>query len=219
MILQPTYWARCHFWNRYLNADVFVWLDHVQFARSRTKWEDRTVVESRAGEPICLRLPLRGTRNVPWRDAGLNDGWRKHGLTMRHCYGKAIGWHELEPAMDAVYGSEVSRIEEVCWRSFEQVTKLFGNPTRVVRSSTLNPVSAKGELMLELVQRVGGTRYVTGEPGATYLDQEAFRRAGVEIEIQRWTAPRTGRGLSNPSVVHLIAEHGAAAAVKMLRAA
>jgi hypothetical protein len=36
-ILQPTYWARAHVWNRVLRADVFVWLDSVKFSRSAAK--------------------------------------------------------------------------------------------------------------------------------------------------------------------------------------
>ncbi len=61
-ILQPTYWARAHVWNRIFSSDVFIWLDSVKFSRSATKWEDRTVVEGSDGRPIVLRLPLRGSR-------------------------------------------------------------------------------------------------------------------------------------------------------------
>ena len=42
-ILQPTYWARTHVWNRVLSVDTFVWLDTVKFSRDALKWDDPRV--------------------------------------------------------------------------------------------------------------------------------------------------------------------------------
>ncbi len=64
-ILQPTYWARTHVWNRVFTADTYVWLDSVKFSRSATKWEDRTVVELSDGRPVVLRLAAAGNATCP----------------------------------------------------------------------------------------------------------------------------------------------------------
>ncbi len=210
-ILQPTYWARAHVWNRVLRSDVFVWLDSVKFSRSSTKWEDRTVVESRDGRPIVLRLPLRGPRSVLWREAGLNEGWQQHRKTLQQCYARRPYWAHLGDAVDGVYASAAATIDAVCWRSFRAVAGLLNPSCQLVRSSELGVTSAKGRLVLDLVQAVGGGSYLTGGPGAGYLDREAFAAAGVEVEVQDWKAPVSSHGLANPSVLHLLAEHGPAA--------
>jgi hypothetical protein len=206
--LQPTYWARAHVWNRVLSADVFVWLDGVKFSRSAAKWEDRTVVESGDGRPVVLRLPLRGSRNALWAEAGLNRGWRRHEKTIRQCYSRRPHFSAIEPLLAEVYGPDATTIEQVCWRTFEQVAGILRPRCRVVRSSSLGLASRKGDLVLDLVLATGGSVYLTGAPGAAYLPRERFAASGVSLEVQDWAAPRTDDGLANPSILHLLACHG-----------
>jgi hypothetical protein len=207
-ILQPTYWARTHVWNRLFFSDVFIWLDSVKFSRSATKWEDRTIIESSDGRPIVLRLPLRGSRLALWSDAGLNTGWQRHLTTITQCYSKRPYWPVIEPVVQDVYRASASTIDEVCWRTLIASASVLNPNLRIVRSSTLDVRSTKGDLVLDLVKAVGGTTYLSGSPGTAYLPQERFAEAGVEIVIQAWQAPVTRHGLTNPSVLHLLATTG-----------
>jgi hypothetical protein len=207
-ILQPTYWARAHVWNRVFYSDVFVWLDSVKFSRSATKWEDRTVVESSDGREVVLRLPLRGSRSAKWSDAGLNDGWQRHLATITQCYSKRPHWATVRPMVESVYAAEASTIDEVCWRTMEAARSVLEPECRFVRSSSLGVESSKGELVLELVKAVGGTHYLSGAPGLSYLPLEKFADAGIETVVQSWQAPATRHGLTNPSIVDLLANLG-----------
>lgn len=215
-ILQPTYWARTHVWNRILMSDVFVWLDSVKFSRSATKWEDRTIIEAPDGRPIVLRLPLRGSRLASWSDAGLNDGWRKHLTTITQCYSKRPHWPEICDLIGAVYREEAETIDEVCWRSFTAVASALKPHCRVVRSSSLPVRASKGELVLETVQAVRGTSYICGAPGTTYLPLHDFAAAGIEVRVQTWQAPPARHGLANPSVIDLLANVGSGEARAIL---
>ena len=215
-ILQPTYWARAHVWNRVLRADAFVWLDNVKFSRSATKWEDRTIVEARDGRAVVLRLPLRGPRSVGWGEAGLNQGWRRHEKTIRQCYARRPHFGLVESLLPDVYGPDAQTIEEVCWRTFRKVAEVLRPRCRVLRSSSLGVGSTKGQLVLDLVRATGGTVYLSGAPGAAYLPRALFEAAGVTVEVQSWKAPRTQGGLVNPSVLHLLACHGREAALASL---
>lgn len=211
-ILQPTYWGRCHVWNRILSVDVFIWLDHVKFSRSSTKWEDRTVVEASDGRSIVLRLPLRGSTNVPWNRAQLARGWQKHEKSISQCYSRASRWPFMQPIVSSVYQDEAHTIDEVCWRSFTRIASVLSIDCTVVRSSELDVRSHKGQLVLELVKKVGGTRYLSGEPGMTYLPLEEFRAEGVSVDVQQYRAPVTEGGLRNPSVLHLLSHENLDAA-------
>jgi hypothetical protein len=204
-ILQPTYWARTHVWNRVFASDVYIWLDSVKFSRSASKWEDRTVVEAPDGRPVVLRLPLRGSRLALWSQAGVQPAWRRHLLTIRHCYAKCPHWAAVEPVVEAVYSREAETIAEVCWRTFEVCRQLLAPAVRVVRSSDLDVSSAKGDLVLDLVKKVGGTTYISGAPGLSYLPLERFGQEGVKVAVQAWKAPVTRRGLADPSVLDLLA--------------
>jgi hypothetical protein len=213
---QPTYWARTHVWNRIFASDVYIWLDSVKFSRSATKWEDRTVVEAPDGRPVVLRLPLRGSRLSLWSEAGVQPTWRKHIVTIRQCYTKRPHWSAVAQAVEAVYEREAETIAEVCWRTFQACMDPLALGTRVVRSSALDVHSAKGDLVLDLVKAVGGTSYITGRPGLSYLPLDRFRREGVRVAVQEWKAPVTRRGLADPSVLDLLVNAGLPAAREIL---
>jgi hypothetical protein len=215
-ILQPTYWARTHVWNRIFASDVYIWLDSVKFSRSATKWEDRTVVEASDGRPVVLRLPLRGSRLVLWSEAGVQPTWRRHMVTIRHSYSKRPHWNAIAQTVEAVYEDEAETIAEACWRTFQACRQLLAPDVRVVRSSDLDVHSAKGDLVLDLVKEVGGTSYIAGRPGLSYLPLERFRREGVDVMVQEWKAPVTRRGLANPSVLDLFVNTGPSTAREIL---
>jgi WbqC-like protein len=215
-ILQPTYWARAHVWNRILASDVYIWLDSVKFSRSATKWEDRTLVESSDGRPVVLRLPLRGSRLALWSEAGVQPAWRRHLVTIKYCYGKRPHWNQVGPAVAAVYEQEAETIAEVCWRTFQACLELLAPGVRVVRSSDLDVHSAKGDLVLDLVKEVGGTSYISGGPGLSYLPLDRFRAEGVDVLVQAWQAPVTRRGLADPSILDLLANSGLSKAREIL---
>lgn len=217
-IMQPTYWARAHVWNRVFSSDVFIWLDHVKFSRSSRKWEDRTLVEGRDGRSVVLRLPLQGSRNASWRDALVHEGWNRQARTIEGCYRRAPHWPVIARLSHDVYDDEARTIDEVCWRTFEAVRQILHPKVSVLRSSDLEIHSQKGDLVLDLVTAVGGSSYLCGAPGADYLSAEAFAERGVQIEVQRWTAPITAGGHSNPSILHLIAHDGPVGARDTVRA-
>ena len=215
-IMQPTYWARAHVWNRILTSDVYIWLDSVKFSRSATKWEDRTIVEAPDGRPVVLRLPLKGSTLVLWSEAGVQPTWRRHMVTIRHCYAKRPHWNIVGPSVEAVYEEDAETIAEVCWRTFQASRRLLAPDARVVRSSDLDVHSAKGDLVLDLVKEVGGTSYICGRPGLSYLPLERFRRDGVDVVVQEWKAPTARRGLANPSILDLLATAGLDATRELL---
>ena len=62
--------------------------------------------------------------------------------------------------------------------------------------------------MLELIQAVGGTSYLTGAPGLAYLPVDRFADRGIELVVQAWQAPATQHGLVNPSIIDLLATVG-----------
>lgn len=214
--MQPTYWARTHVWNRIFASDLYIWLDSVKFSRSATKWEDRTVIEASDGRQVVLRLPLKGSRLALWSEAGVQPTWRRHMATIRHCYSKRPHWSAIAQPVDSVYQRDAETINEACWRTFQTCLQLLAPQTRVVRSSDLDVHSAKGQLVLDLVKKVGGTSYISGAPGLSYIPLERFRQAGVDVVVQAWKAPIARRGLADPSILDLLANVGSSTAREIL---
>jgi hypothetical protein len=151
-----------------------------------------------------------------WSEAGLNDGWRRHLVTISQSYSKRPYWPAIKPTVESVYRDDAHTIDEVCWRTLIAAASILKPGCRFVRSSSLGATSTKGDLVFDLVRAVGGTSYLTGRPGTAYLPMARFARAGIEIVVQEWRAPTTRHGLANPSIIDLLANLGAESSKEIL---
>ncbi|MGO8484577.1 WbqC family protein, partial [Rhizobium leguminosarum] len=59
----------------------------------------------------------------------------------------------------------------------------------MVRSSALSPEGHRNELLVELLRKVGATRYLSGLGARDYMRPEVFEAAGIEIEWQHFVHP------------------------------
>jgi hypothetical protein len=77
------------------------------------------------------------------------------------------------------------RLVDVTVPSCELLLDAFGvRPKELLRSSALDVKGDKGDLVIEIVKKLEGTRYLSGRTGATYLDGAALAAAGIELAVQ-----------------------------------
>jgi hypothetical protein len=71
--------------------------------------------------------------------------------------------------------------------------------TPLVRTSTMGPLAGqKSELVLNMCRAAGATVYLSGDGFSRhYLDQDAFRAAGVEVRFQDFKHPDYPQGRRN----------------------
>lgn len=62
--------------------------------------------------------------------------------------------------------------------------------TPATRSSRMNATGTASELVLNLCREAGATCYVSGTGGKDYLDEAAFRQAGIEIVYRSAVLPQ-----------------------------
>ena len=95
---------------------------------------------------------------------------------------------------------------------FRPVLQLLAPAPILFAALTLTCIPQKEQLVLDLVKKVGGTSYISGGPGFSYLPLERFRQEGVDVVAQAWKAPTARRGLADPSILDLLANEGVSAA-------
>jgi hypothetical protein len=187
-IHQPEYFPWLGYLDKARRADVFVLLDDVQFDRSSQQHRARV---AGANGPVWLTIPF--VHRFPQRIdevAAADDRWRaKHWKTLQACYGRAAGWKDAAPRLEAFFARPHPRVVDAALGSVTLLLEAFGVGTRVVRSSELGIAGQKAELVLDLCRALGATRYLSGRTGATYLDAAAFAQAGVTLEVQSFTIP------------------------------
>jgi hypothetical protein len=220
VVSQPMYFPWPGFFELVATADVYVHLDDVQIA-------DRGFTN---------RVQLKGAQGISWLTVPLKDRthrklirdleatgepWRaKHRRMIEHALARTPHLAEALRLLDAAHAE--TGLVDLLIGSIEGPARYLGcwNAREVVRSSTLGVETAGSERILDLVRRLGGTRYVTAHGAANYLDHEAFERAGVAVEYVAYsrTPWRQRHGEFTPyvTVLDLVASEGpnAAAAIR-----
>jgi hypothetical protein len=187
-IHQPEYFPMLGYLAKARRADVFVLLDDVQFDRSSLQHRARV---AGAGGMVWMTIPFvhkfpQKLDEVEVADARFPT---KHGKTLAACYGRAPGWPLLAPRLDALFAAAPARVVDATVPSVSLLFEAFRVTTPVVRASTLAAEGDKAELVLAICRELGATRYLSGRTGAAYLDADAFRAAGIAIEVVAYTPP------------------------------
>jgi hypothetical protein len=187
-IHQPEHLPWLGFFEKMLRADAFVLLDDVQF--SKGDFQNRNRVKGASGAqwltvPVVHKFPQK-INEV--EIAG--DAWRaKHWKTLSSCYAKAAHFEAFACAFEELYRRTWTKLSDLNVAAIELIARSLGVEKRWVFASELAAEGQKSELVLNICKRLGATRYYSGRAGSTYLDSEAFRRAGIEIVVQNFKHP------------------------------
>jgi hypothetical protein len=184
VIHQPEYFPWLGFLDKARQADVLVLLDSVQFDRSSLQHRAKIVG---ANGPLWLTMPY--VHRFPQRIDEVElaaDRWSvKHQKSVQACYGRAPAYKQVAPQLERVFSSVHKRLVDVTVPSCELLLDAFGvRPKELLRSSALDVKGDKGDLVIEIVKKLEGTRYLSGRTGATYLDGAALAAAGIELAVQ-----------------------------------
>jgi len=188
---QPAYLPWLGYFEKIVQADVFVFLDTVQFEKN--SFINRNKVKTPQGQQ-WLTIPVRtkGHTKATLRETLIDDAqpWRiKHLKTIELHYRKANHFKECFPKLEALLLAPELNLAELCWRQLQFWLAEFEIETRIYRSSDLPVAGKKSDLVLDLCEHFGATCYLSGALGRNYLDEESFAAAGVEVRYQDFLHP------------------------------
>ena len=192
VIHQPDFLSHLGFFHRFLAADLYVALDHVQFVNGTSRsWTHRDRIKTRNGAQWLSVSVRKAPRDTPINAIQLSgEAWRKANLDLvRENYRTAPFFDEIYPELAALYAVSCTRLVEFTMASIEMLSRLFGISIETVYSSALNPDGAKNELLVDLLAKVSATRYLSGVGARDYFDPLPFRAAGIEVVWQNFEHP------------------------------
>jgi WbqC-like protein len=185
---QPAYLPWLGYFDKIARADVYVFLDTVQFEKN--SFINRNRIKTPGGvQWVTIPVRTRGHLAGTLRDTSIDDSqpWRdKHLRAIAANYGRAPHFRENFPKLEAMLRAQETNLAEFCWRQLRFWLDEFRITTRLVRSSDLDVVGNKSGLILELCRVLGATRYLAGALGRDYLEPEQFAAAGITIEFQQF---------------------------------
>lgn len=215
-INQPAYLPWLGYFHRIAVSDLHIVLDHVQFEKN--SFTNRNKIRT-ARDSCWLTVPVRtrsrfGKLAIDSLEIDTSLRWpEKHWQTLEQSYRKAPFFGSYAPALREVYSGEWTALTLLCRRLTGLMLDWLGITTPCCYSSEMNPQETKSALVLELCQKVGATRYLSGALGRDYLDIAEFRAKGIHVEFQDYIHPvyrqcQPGAFEPNMSALDLLFNHG-----------
>ncbi|MEW6165106.1 MAG: WbqC family protein [Pseudomonadota bacterium] len=191
VIHQPDFMPYLGFFHRFLHADMYIALDHVQFVHSNRGWTHRDKIKTPQGAKWLTVSVKKAPRNTAINRIELADtGWRQDNLSLlEQNYRKTPGYQEVMPEIECLYAQPFQRLSDFNMSSVELLMDLLDARIPWIWSSSLDPQGAKNELLVDLLLKAGATHYLSGNGARDYFQPEPFARAGIEVVWQDFTHP------------------------------
>lgn len=199
VIAQPAYLPWLGYFELMRQADVFVFLDSVQFARQ--SWQCRNRIRGADGKPLWLSVSLiHQPHGTLIRDIVLppdQSVWTtKHLRLLTERLGHAPHFEAVHAALAPIYRAPPPLLADLTIAIVRTLAARLGLAPQFLRSSLLPVGGAKADLVLNLLRHLGTTDYYSAAGSAVYLDaaREQFVSAQIECRYQTWEHPRYEQG-------------------------
>ncbi len=195
--MQPTFLPWTGYFALMLQSDAFVFLDSVQFAK-RT-WQQRNRIKTANG-PLWVSVPVfsKGARDQKIAEVmvDVDSGWaEKAARTIQMNYAKAPHFSAYGEPFLALLRENTPELSRLNQKLIVWLMEQFGIRKPLYRSSELNLEGSKAELLANICEVFGATKYVSALGSKEYIDEsDAFSRRQIEVVYNQYS-PRPYRQL------------------------
>jgi hypothetical protein len=191
VVMQPTYLPWLGYFDLIDQADVFVFLDTVQFEKQ--SWQQRNRIKTTGG-PTWLTVPVNHSLGTTIRDVAVSDLTKyrhKHWMSIMSSYGRAAMWKQHSEVFKQSYERTWSRLADLNIHFISVLSTLLRVDAKFVRSSEMPAIDGrKGDMLVRMCQHFGADTYLSPIGARDYLkDDAAFREAGIRLEFQVYEHP------------------------------
>lgn len=185
-IHQPNYIPWLGYFYKIAQADIFVFLDDVQF--SNQGMQNYHYIKTPQG-PFRLKIPVKKTFGENINQVLINNDldWRKkHLKTIEVNYRRSKYFEEVFNDLELLFKSDYNSIADLDRFIIEFVCKKFGIYTKLINSSELNINSHKEEKILDICDTLNCKIYYSGTGAKVYQDEDNFGLRGIELRYSKF---------------------------------
>jgi hypothetical protein len=194
VILQPSYIPWRGYFDQINRADTFIFYDDVQY--DKHGWRNRNQIKTSQGKQ-WLTIPVykKGvTSGIPIMDVCIDwsGSWaKKHLKALTFAYSKAPFFSKYQPWLESVYNRRDEFLAEFTINTtLGLVEKLGIKGTKFLRSSEIPGIDGqKTDRLIQILQSVGATHYLSGPSAREYLETEKFDQVGISLEFINYNYP------------------------------
>ncbi len=190
-IHQPNFFPWLGYFDKIRRADIFVFLDEVDYPRAGSSgmgsWVNRVRIDMH-GKPGWATCPVkRAPLGTPIRAIDIDDSrpWRQKLLkTLRSSYAKSDHrWAALDLLEPMITCCE-SNLAVYNMNNIQGLASALGLDVSFFRQSELDVSGRSTDLLINIVKAVGGTAYLSGDGAGGYQDESQFVEAGIGLLMQ-----------------------------------
>ncbi len=186
VVIQSNYIPWRGYFDMMHDADVFVFYDDVQYTVN--DWRNRNRIKTANGV-VWLTIPVGGQNDRNICDVVIRDQrWaRRHWMTIEQSYHRAPGFAGYRDFFKGLYSRSWESLSVFNQTMTRGIAELLGIRTQMLDSREF-ALSGKGsDRLLMLLKQIGATDYVSGPSARSYLDADAYARAGVRVHWKDFT--------------------------------
>ena len=185
-IHQPQYFPWPPYVHKVMSADIFVYLDPVQFSKNGV--QNRNQIKTSQG-PQWLTVAVKHELGQSILDTKLAEpnATVKHWKTLQANYARTPGFQRWKDELHALLHQQYLTLDEVAIASTEWMIDKLGISNKRLRASEIARTHGRAsELVASICEALEGDQYLTGTGALAYLQAEDFKRIDCEVLVQRW---------------------------------
>ena len=189
VIHQPDFLPYLGFFHRLLHVDLFVVLDNVQFLRRG--WHHRDKIKTPQGDSWISLGVVKSSQQTSINNIILsNNDWKKKHLNIiKQNYKTSKYFDEIFPYIKELYSNNFEKMIDFNLKSISILMELFDIKINMEFSSKYNLNTRANELLVDILNEVDATHYLSGIGAKDYFKSEVFDKANIEVIWQNFKHP------------------------------
>lgn len=198
------------------SVDVFVIYDDVQY--SSGSWRNRNRIKTRNGlQWLSVPVKYRFGDPIDAVSVGrrLGESWQEsHRRRLHEALGQAPYFADAIGIWEAAIAFDDLNLTLLNMRLTQGACQYLGIATRIVLSRDYHLSGTKTARLIDLLRKLGATKYLSGPSAKGYLEEDLFRVNGIGLEYKSYDYspyPQLwGEFVGTVTVLDLIANRGSA---------
>lgn len=210
-IHQPNFMPWLGYFYKIWQSDIFIFLDDVQIQKTGASYTNRVSINGH-GESQYVTMPLKkDSSNLKINNVKyLDERWKKKLLgTLQGNYAKASFFKENKDFIFDLINFEATNVAEYNINFITQVSKKLKLNTKFIKSSAFSLTSTSTQRLVDLIKKVDGNTYLSGNGGDNYQEKEMYQKENIELTYNKmpkykYTQLNTEEFISGLSVIDSI---------------
>jgi hypothetical protein len=187
---QPQYLPWLGYFDKIRRADVFCYLDNVQYKKN--DWQNRNRIKTARGWQ-WLTVPVHYRFGQRISEITINNvvNWQhKHLQTLATNYNRAPFFRAFAKLFEQVYAEDWKFLSDLNIALIERLKAAFGMGQRpAVKSSDFRLRNDPTDRLIDICRELNADTYLSGKDGVKYMNLDRFKQSGIQVVVQAFSHP------------------------------